>query len=245
VTGAATGIGRATAVELARLGFDIALHTRSNEAALAEAAKLVQAMGRKTMTVMADLSDSIARGSLVERCWQWRDRVDVWVNNAGGDVLTGVAAEWSLEQKMDYLLEVDVKGTFFLSREIGRRMVEASRGVIVNIGWDQAMQGMAGDSGELFATTKGAVMAFTRSLAQSLAPHVRVNCVAPGWIKTAWGDEASEYWQERAVKEALVGRWGTPENVAAAIGFLSSAEAEFITGHTLPVNGGFRYGVPE
>ena len=88
-------------------------------------------------------------------------------------------------------------------------------GVIVNIGWDQAEHGMAGDSGEMFAATKGAVMAFTKSLARSLAPEVRVNCLAPGWIKTAWGEQASEYWQERASGESLLGRWGTPEDVAA------------------------------
>ena len=97
---------------------------------------------------------------------------------------------------------------------------------------------MAGDSGELFAATKGAIMAFTRSLAKSLAPHVRVNCVAPGWIKTAWGERASAAWQERAVRESLLARWGTPEDVARAVRFLVSPEAAFITGQVLPVNGG-------
>ena len=84
-------------------------------------------------------------------------------------------------------------------------------------------------------------MAFTRSLTQSLAPEVRVNCLAPGWIRTAWGERASEYWQERAVRQSLRGRWGTPEDVARAAVFLASPAADFITGQVIPVNGGFRY----
>jgi 3-oxoacyl-[acyl-carrier protein] reductase len=99
---------------------------------------------------------------------------------------------------------------------------------------------MAGDSGELFAATKGAVMAFTRSAAQSLAPEVRVNCVAPGWIKTSWGERASQPWQDRAAAESLLARWGTPEDVAGAVEFLVSPAAEFITGQILPVNGGWK-----
>ena len=100
---------------------------------------------------------------------------------------------------------------------------------------------MAGESGEMFAAVKGAVMAFTRSLAQSLAPQVRVNCLAPGWIKTSWGERASDYWQGRAERQSLVGRWGTPEDVAKSAVFLASPGAEFINGQVIPVNGGFRY----
>jgi 3-oxoacyl-[acyl-carrier protein] reductase len=99
---------------------------------------------------------------------------------------------------------------------------------------------MEGDSGELFGTTKGAVMAFTKSLAKSLAPHVRVNCVAPGWIKTAWGDQASKEWQERAVRECLLKRWGEVGDIADAVRWLISPQASFITGQIINLNGGFR-----
>ena len=109
-------------------------------------------------------------------------------------------------------------------------MKQRGSGSILNIGWDQAATGMEGDSGEMFATTKGAVMAFTLSLAKSLAPEVRVNCIAPGWIKTDWGEEASDYWQQRAIGESLLQRWGTPEDIAKAARFLASDEATFING---------------
>ena len=94
-------------------------------------------------------------------------------------------------------------------------MAEQGSGAIVTMGWDQAETGMEGDSGELFAATKGAIMSFTRSLALSLAPAVRVNALAPGWIKTAWGEGASSQWHDRVIRETPLGRWGTPEDVAA------------------------------
>jgi 3-oxoacyl-[acyl-carrier protein] reductase len=106
------------------------------------------------------------------------------------------------------------------------------------MGWDQAEAGMEGDSGELFAAVKGAVMAFTRSLALSLAPEVRVNCLAPGWIRTAWGVGASEVWQERVRRETPLGRWGEPEDVAATARWLVSPAAAYLTGQVIRINGG-------
>jgi NAD(P)-dependent dehydrogenase (short-subunit alcohol dehydrogenase family) len=111
-------------------------------------------------------------------------------------------------------------------------------GVILNLGWDQADTGMEGDSGQLFGVTKAAVMAFTKSLALTLAPEVRVNCLAPGWVRTAWGEEASEHWQERVRRETPLRRWGTPEDVAAAARWLASPAAAFLTGQVVRVNGG-------
>jgi NAD(P)-dependent dehydrogenase (short-subunit alcohol dehydrogenase family) len=128
-----------------------------------------------------------------------------------------------------------------MSRTAGARMKARGSGIILNIGWDQAEHGMAGDSGEMFAAVKGAVMSFSKSLAQSLAPEVRVNCLAPGWIRTAWGERASEYWQQRAVRQSLRARWGTPEDVARTALFLASPAADFVTGQVISVNGGFKY----
>jgi 3-oxoacyl-[acyl-carrier protein] reductase len=154
------------------------------------------------------------------------------------DVLTGEASNWSFEEKLAALWKVDVVGTLRLSRAVGQRMRERGHGTMLNIGWDQAETGMAGDSGEMFAAVKGAVMAATRSLAKSLAPEVRVNCVAPGWIRTDWGEKASQHWQDRARRESLMGRWGTPEDIARTARFLVSPAAKFINGQVIAINGG-------
>jgi NAD(P)-dependent dehydrogenase (short-subunit alcohol dehydrogenase family) len=117
-------------------------------------------------------------------------------------------------------------------------MREAGGGCILNVGWDQADAGMEGDSGQLFGLSKGAVMAFSKSLALTLAPTVRVNCLAPGWIRTAWGDTASEAWQERVLRETPLRCWGRPEDVAATARWLASPAAAYITGQVVRINGG-------
>ncbi|HUY90860.1 MAG TPA: SDR family oxidoreductase [Pirellulales bacterium] len=242
VTGSSSGIGRAAALELAAAGAAVVVHGRRSRDAVEAVAEEIRARGGTAEALLADVADPADRERLVERAWQWRGRVDIWVNNAGADVLTGEAARWPYERKLEALWRVDVAGTMQLSRLAGARMKSAGSGAIINIGWDQAEHGMAGDSGEIFAAVKGAVTAFSKSLARSLAPAVRVNCVAPGWIKTSWGAQASTAWQRRAVGESLLARWGTPEDVAQAVRFLASPAAAFLTGQVLNVNGGFAGG---
>ncbi len=239
VTGSTHGIGRAVALELANAGARVAIHGRSAKAA-DELAKLLARQDRHAGTFLADLADADAVARLLREVEVRLPAVDTFVAVAGADVLTGEPAKWPFERKLEELLKVDVVATMTLCRGIGRWMQDREGGSIVTIGWDQAETGMEGDSGELFAATKGAVMAFSRSLGKSLAPKVRVNCVAPGWIKTAWGEGASDAWQSRAVRESMLGRWGTPEDIAAAVHWLVSPQAAFVTGQTVNVNGGFR-----
>lgn len=243
VTGASSGIGRAIALELANAGANVVVHYCSNAAGAQEVVDTVRNSGRKSISIQADLSDPTQQNQLCDQAWSWDDAVNVWINNAGVDVLTGEAAQLSFEEKLDRLWRVDVAATMRIGRNIGQRMkttfADKDKGVILNVGWDQAATGMSGDSGEMFAAVKGAVMAFTKSLAKTLAPSVRVNCLAPGWIKTSWGEDASTYWQDMAVKQSLLKRWGTPQDVARVARFLSSPAADFITGESIPINGGF------
>ena len=238
VTGSSSGIGRAIAVEFARAGADVLIHCRRSVEPARRLAEEIRASGRDADVLVADLSRSAECERLVEETWSRCGRIDVWVNNAGVDLLTGEGARLDYPEKLRRLLDVDVSATILLARSVGRRMAAGAGGVILNIGWDQADRGMEGDSGELFAASKNAVMGFTRSLAVSLAPSVRVNCIAPGWIRTAWGENASDVWQERVRSETPLRRWGTPQDIAAAARFLCSPDAAYITGQVINVNGG-------
>jgi len=257
VTGSSSGIGRAIALELARVGANVVVHAGQNETAAMAVADEIRNLQRQSYVCVADLSDCNTHQRLVDTAWNWAAEistrtepthgVNIWVNNAGVDVLTGDASGWSFEDKLERLWAVDVVATMRLSRINGARMRAATANVkrndnrcILNMGWDQAQTGMAGDSGEMFSAIKGAVMAFTKSLAHSLAPEIRVNCLAPGWIKTSWGNDASEYWDGRATSESLLGRWGSPDDVARVARFLASPSASFLNGQTIPINGGFR-----
>ena len=257
VTGSSSGIGRAIAIAFAEQGADVILHGRQESAAIQNVAEQIESFGGEAHKLYADFSDDSLLEPFVESAWQWKGHVDGWINNAGGDVLTGVWKDKSFAEKLGYLLKTDVTASLMLSRYAGSRMKDQfesatkstknnnwTTGVILNIGWDQAWQGMEGDAGELFATTKGAVMAMTKSLAQSFAPQVRVNCIAPGWIETKWGQQTSAYWNQRAKAESLMNRWGRPDDIAAAALYLCSPKSSFVSGQILPVNGGFQFSPP-
>ena len=208
VTGSSSGIGKAIALELASAGADVIVHRRGEVAELEQLAEKIRSLGVRAHALQADLRLADACHELVDAAWRQWGAIDIWVNNAGADTLTGEAGRWAFEKKLHELLAVDVTATLLLSRDVGQRMKARGQGVILNLGWDQAETGMEGDSGQLFAAAKGAVMAFTKSLALTLAPEVRVNCLAPGWIRTAWAEGASHAWQERAIRETPLGRWG-------------------------------------
>ena len=243
VTGASSGIGRAIAVALAEAGLSrLMVHYRSNRAGAEQTAAQAERWGCAAEIVAADLASPEQCQRLVEFAWQRLGTVHTWINNAGADVLTGDAGSLDFDQKLRHLIDVDVLGTIGLSRQVAERLraQDLQRPAsMLFIGWDQAPHGMEGDSGQMFGPVKAAVMAYANSLAQSLAPHVRVNTVAPGWIQTAWGETARGYWDRRARRQSLMQRWGRPEDVARAVRFACEPQNTFLTGQTLACNGGW------
>lgn len=238
VTGSSSGIGRAVALALAQGGADVLVHCNRSLDGANDTSAQCQALGRRSAVLVANFEATAGAQTFVETAWSlWRG-LELLVHCAGADLLTGQYARLDYDAKLRKLLEVDVNAGVLIARGLGQHMRNAGGGVVLTIGWDQAACGMAGDSGELFATAKNAVMGFTRSLALSLAPAVRVNCIAPGWVRTAWGFRASASWQERVRRETPLARWGEPAEVAALARFLCSREASFITGQIINVNGG-------
>ena len=196
-------------------------------------------LGSVHALLRADLSTPDGCTSIVRQAFVALENIDVWVNNAGADVLTGEAADWEWERKLDLLLAVDLKGTIACSYAAGAVMREqAGGGSIVNMSWDHVTSGMAGPNPELFSAVKGGVLAYSKSLARALAPSVRVNVLCPGWIETAFGQQADPELRRAVAESTPLGRWGTPADVAAAALYLASPAAAFITGQAINVNGG-------
>ncbi len=239
VTGASSGIGRAIAETFAAEGAVVLLTHRASPERAREVADAIAARGGRALVRQADLATRDACERLVAEARDELGRVDVWVNNAGADVLTGEAAAWEWERKLDVLLAVDLKGTIASSYAIGEVMRGQERGgAIVNMSWDHVTSGMAGENPQLFAAVKGGVLAFSKSLARSLAPGVRVNVLSPGWIETSFGEQADPDFRRSVAQSTPLGRWGRPGDVAHAALFLASPEAAFITGQAIDVNGG-------
>ena len=235
VTGAGSGIGRATATAFAAAGARVGIgFWRSSEAAEALAAQLGPL---HHPLLRADLSTPDGCASIVQEAFAALDHVDVWVNNAGADVLTGEAGQWPPERKLEALIELDLKGTIRCSRLVAARMRPG--GCILNIGWDHAtIDGMAGENPELFAAVKAGVLGFSKSFARSVAPDVRVNVLCPGWVETAFGVSVDRVFHDEVAADTPMRRWGRPEDVADAAVWLASPASAFITGQAVNVNGG-------
>jgi 3-oxoacyl-[acyl-carrier protein] reductase len=239
VTGASGGIGRAIAETYAAEGALVLLTHRASPDRAREVADAIAARGGRALVRQADLATREACERLVGEAGEQLGRLDVWVNNAGADVLTGDAAAWEWERKLDTLLAVDLKGTIacsYAAGEIMRR--QEGGGTIVNMSWDHVATGMAGDDPQLFAAVKGGVLAFSKSLARDLAPAVRVNVLCPGWIETRFGEQVDRDFYRSVAQDTPLGRWGRPQDVADAALYLASPGAAFLTGQAININGG-------
>jgi 3-oxoacyl-[acyl-carrier protein] reductase len=240
VTGASTGIGRAIAIALARAGADVAITYRTGRREASAVANEIERAGRRAAVLQLELSDPASIASLAREVTDQFERVDIWINNAGADILTGDDAKRSPLEKLDQLLTVDLRGTILASWEAARIMQDQSAGgVIVNMSWDHVLFGMEGRNPQMFSAVKGGILSFSKSLARSVAPKVRVNILAPGWIETEFAATMMDpEFHRRVAASTPLGRWGTPEDVARAAVFLASSDSAFLTGQMLMVGGG-------
>ena len=238
VTGASSGIGRAIALRCARAGADLALTYRANRSGAEATAQEIRSLGRRAEVIRVDISRPEDVDQLVERLKEVFGIVDVWINNAGADILTGDSGRMPRLEKLDLVLSVDLRGTIIASWAAVDLMRAQGGGVIINMAWDHISLGMKGENPGLYAAAKGGIASFSKSLARDVAPEIRVNILAPGFIETAFGEGADPRFRQQVIDLTPLGRWGTPDDVAAAAVFLASDDAAFLTGQSIAVNGG-------
>jgi 3-oxoacyl-[acyl-carrier protein] reductase len=236
VTGGSRGIGRAAVLRLAEAGADVVVNYARNEAAAEEVARLAREFGVKAIALRADVGSLREAEALVAETLEQFGRVDLLVANAG--VWEGAPVEEMSEELWDRVVGANLKGTWTVCRAAVPAMKRLGRGAIVIV------SSTAGQRGEAFysnyAASKGGQISFTKSLASELAPAIRVNSVAPGWVDTemnteVFGDDS----YRRQVTDAIpLKRVATADDVALSIVFLASDWARHITGEILNVNGG-------
>ncbi len=234
VTGAARGIGQAIALQLAADGADLALGDVKLEW-LEETAGKVRALGRRAEVYAMNVADGAAVGEAVTKIAADFGHIDVLVNNAG--ITRDTLLIRMSEEDWDAVLDINLKGAFLVTKAVARIMMKQRAGSIVNIA---SVVGIMGNPGQVnYSASKAGLIALTRTLAKELGSrNVRINAVAPGFIRTAMTDKLPEAAKEAMLRNVPLARPGEPEDVAKAVAFLAGDNAAYISGQTLPVCGG-------
>jgi 3-oxoacyl-[acyl-carrier protein] reductase len=235
VTGSSRGIGRATALRLAQMGADVTINYRSDEAGATETRAAIEALGRRTLAVRADVSNEDDVASLFKQVEETFGGLAILVNNAGR---TNDRLILQMKREdFDGLLTANLSSAFLCTRAALRTMLRARWGRIVNVTSISGIMGQVGQAN--YAASKAGLIAFTKSAARELASrNITVNAVAPGYVPTELTANVSQEFKDYYLSITPLKRYGTAEEVAAAIGFFCSPDAGYITGQTLAVDGG-------
>jgi 3-oxoacyl-[acyl-carrier protein] reductase len=235
ITGSSRGIGRATALRLAALGADVAVNYRADAAGGEQTRAAVAALGRRTGAFAADVTDEAAVARLFQEVEAALGPVQILINNAG-TTHDRLLIQMTLEQ-FDAVLRANLHSAFLCTRAALRPMLRARWGRIVNVASISGIVGQAGQAN--YAASKAGLIALTKSTAREVASRsITVNAVAPGFIPTELTASVGQELRDYMLGMTPLGRFGTAEEVAAAIAFLCLPEAGYITGQTLAVDGG-------
>ncbi|MGN0161689.1 MAG: 3-oxoacyl-[acyl-carrier-protein] reductase [Lachnospiraceae bacterium] len=235
VTGGSRGIGRAVCVRLAKMGMNVVFNYNAGQAAAEETVALCKEQGVEAWAVQADVSKSQECGELVKKAVELGGRIDVLVNNAG--ITRDNLIVRMSDEDLDAVVNVNLKGSFYMMREVSKLMLKQRSGHIINI---SSIVGVMGNAGQVnYAATKAAVIGMTKSLARELASRkITVNAVAPGMIETDMTGAMPEAAKEKMEASIPFGKMGQAEDIANAVAFLAGDESSYITGQVLCVDGG-------
>ena len=238
VTGAGRGgrgIGRGIALALATAGADIVITARTNVGDAEAVAEAVQGLGRRALALTCDVADAGSVEALFTQVDAQFGKIDILVNNAG-ITRDGLLLRMS-EEQWDSVLDANLKGTFLCTKAASKRMLKQRRGRIINI---TSVNGMVGSPGQAnYSASKAGMIGFTKSVARELASRgITVNAVAPGFIDTQMTEGFGEEARGQILSKIPLGRFGSAEDVGAAVAFLASEAASYITGQVLTVDGG-------
>ncbi len=239
VTGGARGIGRAIAMRLAAGGAKVVVNYHSNQAAADEVVQNIGAAGGEAIAVQADVSQPAQAQALIDAAQKAFGRIDILVNNAGTTRDTLLMR--MSEEDWDVVLDTNLKGTFNCIKAATRSMMRQRYGRIVNV---TSVSGLAGNAGQAnYAAAKAGLIGLTKTVAKELGSrNITCNAVAPGYVPTDLTATLPPELVGLAIQRTVVGRAGTPEDMAAAVAFLASDDASYITGQVLAVDGGLAMG---
>jgi len=235
VTGASRGIGRAISERLAAEGAKVVVNYRVSAEQAEEVVASIREQGGEALAIQADVSDFQQADELMRAATKAYGRIDILVNNAG--TTRDTLLMMMKESQWDLVIDTNLKSVFNCCKAVARGMVRQRSGRIINI---TSVAGLAGNPGQTnYAASKAGVIGFTKSLAKELGSRsVTVNAVAPGFVPTALTNDLPEDFKQAAIEHTPLGRFGEPEEIAAAVAFFAAEEAGYITGQVLSVDGG-------
>ncbi len=236
VTGASRGIGRAIAERFASEGARVVVNYVAGEVRAQAVVDGIVARGGEAVAVHADVSRSGDVRDLVAATMDRFGRIDILVNNAGVMVAKGVLE--TTEEEWDQTIDTNLKGPWLCSRAVAPIMIGQQGGTIINMSSNSGLYHPSAMKFTEYVVSKAGINGLTKAMALALGPHITVNAICPGWIRTDMVEIIDPEVQQRILDETALARWGTPDDIAAAAAFLASADAAFITGELLIVAGG-------
>ncbi len=236
ITGSSRGIGKAIAIQFAKEGATVVVNYIKHEDKAKETVKEIERLGSKSIAIKCDVSNEEEVKNMIDKIIKTFGKIDILVNNAG--IVYDIPLMEKTEEQIDRTFYVNFKGVWWCSKYTANYMKKIGSGVIINISSTNGTHTLNPESAD-YDASKAAVISLTKNLAEELAPNIRVNCIAPGWINTEINKDLPKDYVKEETRKILLKRFGKPEEIASVALFLASDDASFITRSIIIVDGGY------